>query len=306
MYLPYLRARQFELIALRELVEKNLIDDKILPIIEPIKFSSTFMKTIETFIRNDKKVVIIHNPQVGNFIDEIKQMNKEEVFKNLLQNKNIIVGHIINENSPKELEELRADIDKGIVVINNDINYLNIYANEIKETNTIYTLIPDESVFKRRAKGKMVLLADRFKKKDRNSDYSNNEDEIFAEDHLYYAEELYDGFSDYSIIGSDFSESGFAPYAVAIHIVYFDDNDVLRVKHFVSDSNDDIRNPAGKFYEAVKKLYDWSYNEKTESYAIKELRKYYETQGYPGLGTVKKLSLMHHIEIIHRYLNEVN
>ena len=37
MYFPYLRGRQFELIALRELLENDLIGDKIIPIIEPIK-----------------------------------------------------------------------------------------------------------------------------------------------------------------------------------------------------------------------------------------------------------------------------
>ena len=107
----------------------------------------------------------------------------------------------------------------------------------------------------------------------------------------------------YSIIGSNFSESGFAPYAVAIHIVYFDAENILRVKHFVSDSNDDIRNPAMKFYEAVKKLNEWKHNSESNSYALGEFEKYYKNEGYPGLGTAKKLSLMHHIEIVSRYLD---
>ena len=47
MYFPYLRGRQFELIAIREMIEKNLINDKVIPIIEPVKASSTFLKTIE-------------------------------------------------------------------------------------------------------------------------------------------------------------------------------------------------------------------------------------------------------------------
>lgn len=37
MYLPYLRGRQNELLALKELVNNDLIGDKIIPIIEPIK-----------------------------------------------------------------------------------------------------------------------------------------------------------------------------------------------------------------------------------------------------------------------------
>ena len=37
MYFPYLRGRQFELIALRELIENDCINSSIIPIIEPVK-----------------------------------------------------------------------------------------------------------------------------------------------------------------------------------------------------------------------------------------------------------------------------
>jgi len=50
MYFPYLRGRQFELIALRELLEKDLINGSVTPIIEPIKLSSTLTKTLSLYI----------------------------------------------------------------------------------------------------------------------------------------------------------------------------------------------------------------------------------------------------------------
>ena len=49
MYFPYLRGRQFELIALRELLEDDLIGNKIVPIIEPIKPTSTLAKTLSFY-----------------------------------------------------------------------------------------------------------------------------------------------------------------------------------------------------------------------------------------------------------------
>ena len=52
MYFPYLRGRQFELLALRELLEKGRIGKKIIPIIEPVKPSSTLLKTLECFVAN--------------------------------------------------------------------------------------------------------------------------------------------------------------------------------------------------------------------------------------------------------------
>lgn len=46
MYFPILRGRQFELLAIRECVDKNIISNQILPIIEPVKLSSTYIKTV--------------------------------------------------------------------------------------------------------------------------------------------------------------------------------------------------------------------------------------------------------------------
>ncbi len=41
MYLPIFRGRQNELIALQNLVNDNLLGDKIIPIIEPVKTETT-------------------------------------------------------------------------------------------------------------------------------------------------------------------------------------------------------------------------------------------------------------------------
>ena len=43
MYFPYVRGRQYELLALRELVEKNLLTDFVIPIVEPVKLSPTLV-----------------------------------------------------------------------------------------------------------------------------------------------------------------------------------------------------------------------------------------------------------------------
>ena len=85
-------------------------------------------------------------------------------------------------------------------------------------------------------------------------------------------------------------------------------HNTLRIKHFVSDSNEDPRNPALKFYEAVTKLASWYRNESANiplTLGLKTFLEHYDNQTYPGLGTVKKLSLMHHIELISKYLDEV-
>ena len=168
-----------------------------------------------------------------------------------------------------------------------------------------YNLIPYSPAFRRVRKGERILIDDKFNKLPRNSDYLDNQDEFFSDDHLYCYEDGYSGFSDYSIVGKEYSDSGFAPYAVAIHIVYFASDKTLRIKHFVSDSNNDITDPANKFYEAVKKLVTWNEEQKIDTLAMNAFRKMYDDESYPGLGVVKKLSIMHHMELVGSYLDEV-
>ena len=44
MYFPYVRGRQYELLALRELATNNLLGDYVTPIIEPVKLERHIVK----------------------------------------------------------------------------------------------------------------------------------------------------------------------------------------------------------------------------------------------------------------------
>lgn len=306
MYFPYLRGRQFELIALRELVEKGVLSSRITPIIEPVKLSSTLVKTIEAYGENSKQLAIITNPKVGSFSSDAKeeknQKLKESLSASLKENNNILYMYLLKASSkPEKFIAKHAD---NMGTICNDKDAIPVYETNFSETDVKFNLIPDESGFRRKVRKNRVLLADKFNKQERNNDYIEIDDEPFSEDHLYYSEDGYVGFADYSVVGEEYNETGFAPYAVAIHIVYFDTDESLRVKHFVSDSNDDISDPAGKFQEALSKLVEWNAEKKLDTVAMKEFEDMYRREAYPGLGTVKKLSIMHHLELIGRYLDK--
>lgn len=311
MYFPYVRGRQYELLALRELVEKELLSRYVLPIIEPVKLSSTLFKTISEFIRKNKRFCIVCNPAVGSFSSDMKLEEEDEnrkKFIDLLSSPCVIKSHIMNLNSDKELLSWEKEI--GIekeewLVINNNRDCLGKYQTVFSIDSPQYVLIPDE--FRRKVRsGNKILFEDRFEKCDRNSDYRNNEDEFFSEDHLFYDSEGFLGFADYSIVGKAYLEAGFAPYAVAIHIIYFDKDKTLRIHHFVSKSNSDIQNPAKKFYEAVEQLVAWVEKKNIpHTLGLKYFLNHYKDQTYPGLGSVKKFSLMHHLELVGNYLDKV-
>lgn len=311
MYLPIFRGRQYELLALRECAEKGLIGDKVLPVIEPVKATSTFITTVEAFVNNNKKVAVIRNPQVGSWDKNPTKSNVSKIHreaKSLFVNELIVPALYVTPELQVELNQLNSDglsVDSSILICNDPEN-VNYYEETVAAKAPKYNLIPDRSSFRRRIRSNRVICEDHFPKQARNVDYINNVDELFSVDHLYFAEDGYIGFSDYSIVGEEYSETGFAPYAVAIHITYFDKDKALRIKHFVSDSNDDISDPAGKFGEAVKKLVKWS-NEASfnTTVGLGELIEAYKDEKYPGLGSVKKYSIMHHLELMSDYLDEV-
>ena len=305
MYFPYLRGRQFELIALRELAEQNLISNHIFPIIEPVKLSSTLTKTLKIYQENNRNAAIIYNPCVGGLSNEILNNHSEnKICKNLAEiaKESTILKAFHLEKSIKAIAEELSNIILIATEREDSVYYNDIYE---AKTEPKYTLMPDESDFRRNIRNhNRVLLADNFIKRTRNVDYYNNPDEFYTSDHLYYKTDDYVGFADYSVVGNDYTESGFAPYAVAIHIVYFDGKNNMRVHHFISDTNDDYTDTTGKFYEALKKLIEWNKEKQLDTCAIKEFQKLYDEQTYPGLGTVKKLSIMHHIELVSRFLGQ--
>ena len=305
MYFPFLRGRQFELLALRELLENDLIGDNIVPIIEPVKLSSSLLKTVELFNKKNHQLVFVQNPSVGAYsvsMDGEKQ-DENSLYVKLkieLDKGNVIKAYLFQDNN-----EIVVNDMKNSIAIIDSVDDISSYLKACENEKPLYTIIPDRRSIKRCVKGDKIILEDSFIKQKRNVDYKNNTDEFFSDWHREYGEEGYKGFSDYSIVGSEYSESGFAPIAVAIHIVYLNSDDELRVHHFVSEHNINIRDIAGKFGEAVSELKHWCIENKIqETKGVKAFYDYCDTGRYPGLGVVKKCSIMHHLELMSKRLGE--
>lgn len=319
MYFPYLRGRQYELLALRELVTNHCLDTTVVPIVEPVKLSPTLVNIMGDFIKESHPLAVIANPAVGSFqkdLENVQEGSKEASYKQRFieqySNEFIINSAIMQSDASAVISGWTSQgvSVSDMLIINTSRDYLDTYETCFQGQAPRYALIPDESAFRRKIRRNKVLLDDKFEKQERNSDYLKVTDEFFSDDHLYYQDDGYTGFSDYSVVGNEYLEAGFAPYAVAIHIVYFAPDRTLRVKHFVSDTNEDITNPALKYYEAVKKLAEWYYSSDPHpvelTRGLKTFLEHYEAESYPGLGTVKKLSLMHHLELMGRYLSKEN
>jgi hypothetical protein len=302
MYFPYFRGRQYELLALKELAKNKLISKSVMPIVEPVKETSTYTTTLQEFQNANLPISIVFNPAVGELKGNIQQV----IQLCNLSNKLIIPALIIKADTPKCLSLLETQniMRNDTLTILDNRNFLDTYNNEFNALVPKFTLFSDERQIRRSVKQGKVLFEDKFMKQQKNADYP--EDEFFSEDHLYFQEENYSGFGDYSIIGNEYTESGFAPFAVAIHIVYFADDNSLKIRHFISDSNDDISDVAGKFYEAITKLAIWHKNRQKKhiTVGLETLLNHYTNRTYPGLPTLKKLSIMHHLELIGKFLDK--
>lgn len=303
MYFPYFRGRQYELLALKELATCRLITSSVLPVIEPVKLIPALNNSLTAFVNSKLQVGLVLNPNVGDLADEAETIN--QLIDKFGTNITTIPSVLFNESTETTMLKLQnKGVLKGntLVVLNNR-DYLETYLHLFRENLPQYTLCQYDRTIRRSVSKNKVLFENRFNKKSRNADYL--EDEFFSDDHLDYISDGYLGFGDYSIVGDEYIESGFAPYAVAIHIVYFADDDSLRIKHFISDSNDDISDVAGKFYEAVSKLHMWYHNGQGRQITtgLQTLLNHYTNRTYPGLPTLKKLSIMHHLELMGKYLD---
>jgi hypothetical protein len=306
MYYPYLRGRQFELIALREYALIRGENNNVTPIIEPVKKTFNSLKlAIPKFIEGDMKFALILNPQVG----EIKDFKiiATELKEQLADTSKWIPAFIVTNN----IDAINTEIE------NNNYNEVMIICSDRADTTSAkflefisdkrikYVVSKENRTLKRKLKGKDVIrLDDSFNSQKRNKDFLSISEEKFTEEYLFYEEDNYAGFSDYTVLISDFIEGGGAPYAVAIHLTYQKDSEEIWIRHFTSISNDDIANIQGKFAEAVRKAVNFIDTKPLDTEATKELKNYYDEEKYPGLGMVKKIAIKNHLELINKVISK--
>lgn len=127
----------------------------------------------------------------------------------------------------------------------------------------------------------------------------------FSEEHLYYTEDGYQGFSDFTVLPKEYIDGGSTPRAVVIHLTYINTNaeEQIWIRHFTSETNDSIANVQGKFAEAATKAVQFCDELPLTNSATNELRRYLNEARYPGLGTVKKISIKNHLLIVDNFLN---
>ncbi len=303
MYCPILRSKQFELIALRELIKEPCVNStNFLPIIEPIRLNTApLIKTIKEL--NDQQIIpiVILNPSVGDFAANPTVL-VPELWKN--EDIRIIPCIIVKDAKSINLEDFSVS-DKEFAIL--------AYGGVDKELITlskkaVFTIV-EHSKTNPLAFSKLkdvIIYEDSFKKKIRNSDYEI--ESPFSYLHATYSQSSnVKGFGDYTILPREYVEGGGPAYVVTIHMSYInkDEFDEMYVRHYSSYSDDTPTNPQGKFLDALGKLmsdFRSKDNVFNHTSGIKEFERIHELNHFPGLGQIKKISIKHHIETVCDYL----
>ena len=309
MYYPYLRGKQFELIALREFADKYS-DYKVVPIIEPVKSAfNSMILAINTMKEKGLKFVLILNPQVGDIKDNTALI-EQSLANELADNNSWFPAFIVTNNNQEKLyTHINEKQYNNVFLIckdNLDTSAQSLLQLFAMQNITNIIINANNNRLKRLANrnNKFVIrLDDSFIQQNKNSDYVHIPEEMFSEEYKYFEEDGFAGISDYTTLPSDFIDGGMLPFAIAIHWTYEKGSDTIWVKHFVSDNNDGRENIQGKFLEAGQKAVAFfNSTQITSNYAIEEMKNFVQNSQYPGLGVIKKLSIKNHIELLNQIL----
>lgn len=310
MYFPYLRGKQYELLALKELSPILGQAPVVTPIIEPVRVptGSGLHRCLEALRENNLDFILIGNPRVGNLhgsgisqdiLDFVNAADSESLWN---------IALLIDENT--SADELISDYrnsfgtDRRLTLIHAGLSDQLTALKEATEDLARQYDIIDNRLRRQYFRNLLttssaVTLRDGFPYETRNSDYLGREETMFSDEHLFYRDEGWHGFSDYLTIGQQYADGGFTPRAVAIHWTYepFEGSPIM-VRHFTSESNGDTANVGGKFLEAAAKLVAFVDEHDIHTQASEVFRDHVANGTYPGLGIVKKLSIQNHLEMM--------
>ncbi|KAF2518183.1 sce7725 family protein [Flavobacterium salilacus subsp. salilacus] len=309
MYYPYLRARQFELISLRELAIENILQGYITPVIEPVKETFNNLDIAnKIFVEKGLDTFLIINPIVGEHLGDTEHYLD---YLDGLEESRFLPAFHYKQNSQyiKDMVE-EYNLNNCMVICYDNFVEDDRFRDLCGEEFVTHIMLFDPSRFRsldrylRTLNKNYIRLDDVFEKQVKNSDFLDIPAHKFTEEHLYYKEEGYQGFSDFTTLPSEYIDGGSTPRAVVIHFTYLNENkdNQIWIRHFTSDTNDSIANVQGKFREAAEKAIAFCDIEGISNTAVTELRNYLDEGRYPGLGTVKKISIKNHLNVVNNYL----
>lgn len=315
MYYCYLRAKQYELLAVRSCLPK-IVQKNMAVIIEPVRENNRDLYSCLKDAKNaNARLILIVNPKCGEL--EGNERLTEELIKGAIElYPQVELGFIVDDTtSPTQvnsffnayLQQAKSIIHKGSYV--NAQQLLNIeLSDRLFKSNIFIEGKCSASYVSNFNQTFKVLVHDGLNRTQTNAGYSNNIIEFFSDLYLNYRQIGFQGFGDFSIVGDHFVEGGGQAVTAVIHVTYEDtDKTQILAHHFLSDPRVAAEDVAILIDEALEKLEAFITSQRPDilnwSTACKELIAIYNTPGErTNLAYIKKMTIKHHFELMHNIL----
>ena len=309
MYFPYLRGKQYELLAVRE--SGFLSNQRTVPLFEPTTPSSATLGRFSRIAKAGVKFSIIVNSANGQ--PPPPPADTAQLLRDL---ESLVPGAVLPAFEIRARHSA-ADVatfarafaaQQCVLVHRNHTHTATALGNALMPLSrpAVHILLDGGtpfSVVKALPSAGLVLLRDGFDRCRRNADYpprSNFGDLLYT-----YGGRGFQGFGDFAIVGDSFSPGGGAAKHVAIHLTELHNNTIV-ANHFVSTTSPQRGNDQAKYFSALGLLVSHTGNPAKTGFDTQGVLEYLQSNAsrhYPGLGKLKQWSMMHHMEIIDRRLN---
>jgi hypothetical protein len=312
MYLPYLRGKQNELIALRDYADCwSEQEQVVLPIIEPVKCTGKSLETTMIYLKEKSmKFALIINPKDGDFKKIDFDLTTLYPFLMEASYNNNWIPTLLYHNNGAQLKDLmnKLDLHEVMIIFKEGYNDKNQDMQDLTRLERVEYIVDGDAnsrshkILQRHCNKNLIRLDSKFIDQKRNADYEETPDEPFTEEPYYYMEDNLWGFSDYTALSQYYIEGGMLPSALAIHLTYENENQEIYIHHFISDNKEGLGDIQGKFREAALKV-EVFFRNQDKTRAVNELIEFLNPPHYPGLGVLKKIAVANHLELITNILN---
>ena len=305
-YFPFLRGKQHELIAVRDLAEAIAEHANVIPIIEPANGNHTTRISLDRYIEVSMPFLFICNPLHGTFAGHAGRLFTELISEGLLEYDNWTPTLQVERESRSG--DLSAFLDRyrdyEVAVIYNGLPRSERARALLGDQHVVHHIFLDGRVGADYVNGitqdRRVIITDPFNRQPRNADYP--EREFFTDMNTTAGNPNRLDFGDFSIVGNHYMDTGGPAFAVALHHVHFQNGPgPLDISHFISDRTETAADIPGKIIEALDKLVE-ALNDlrPNNTQACDQYRLMADAEISRGLGYMKRLAIKQHLELMLR------
>ncbi|MFD1670480.1 sce7725 family protein [Agrilactobacillus yilanensis] len=301
-YMPLLRGRQFDLLALQTVLSTK--PTHLWPLIEPVKDSSTLVKTLRLWLQQKQPIGLILNASVSDYA--LLGHKQHPIPPKILADPNLWQFAFFDSSFSKDY--FTKTTHCGLIC-----HHYRYFVQHLAQLSTLAIdclIIPNEArflVLAQQLPYPVIPLSDPFQREDDLPAYQTHLDELFTWQHaLGQLVPKAIGFSDYSIMGRYYSEYGKPQTTQGLQLIYPDASGALRIHHFISFDDGKMGHQKEKFLDLLQQLRHFVAQQPQNNWltpALKQLLYLHELDKNPGFGTVKKLLLTHHFELLDQILS---